>query len=857
MNNYKKILNGKAPKEVFLRHLILTLVILVVLLIPMPLGSIFGSEGDWISQHVSVAESLRQAMREQKTLIPQWIGLGGGSSVYDFSYYGLLRPDVVISCFFPQVEMKYIISLYALLSVVIAVNLCFIWLKRQGISPYFALSGAALYACATCFYHAHHQIMFVNYMPFLMLAFMAVDKLLERGKTCPLIISLFFIYVHSYYYAPACLVAVCLYFLYKWKLMQVNDENQCKTSHVFVRFVFCIALSIGLAAVLLLPSGIDILSTKKDGGKSAGKSLSLVDWKLKGMLYTPYGCGLTVLVLFCLLTAIKPLLTSIKRGVKEMGKFCTEKRNVRAVFSLILLAVMFFPAVSLVLNAFLYARAKILIPFLPLLVLVAADVLEEIYHGEINGFYISLIICLATAIGSKWWSVVILECTLLTVWIYTQKKCHLKRVGYLLVFLVPLGFSIGTNSNEEYIYLEDGRQERLVEDFSKLKDENPLYRYNIVMDYFISCNLTMAKNATRTTMYSSVTNAVYSDFYYKIMRNPIRIRNRVALLAGENCFFRYFMGERYLITTDNDIPAGYRMLKSSQGHALVENKHVLPVCYGTSELMSNSAYSRLEYPATMEALCVKTIVEDGSLTDAGGEKFKSHIKKQDVDMFFKGNAVNQLLSHEKEELELTLPLTQTVKNQVILISFDVKSYTGEEVVITINGIKNKLSSKKAPYPNGNHNFTFVISKDEPISELLVQCDKGNYSISNLSVSTMDLQYMEHKSIYVPELKEDGAWGNAGSHNGVGIIAGQINMEDNGYLVTSYPYRSGYHAMVDGKKTELERVNTSFVGFPLSKGSHEFALYYQAPGYQAGLGITMISVIILAVCCLVAFKYSKN
>lgn len=254
MNNRKNILIGETLQAVFLRHIIFTLVVLAVFIIPMPLGSIFGSEGDWISQHVAVADSLRQAMLEQKTLIPQWIGLGGGSSVYDFSYYGLLRPDVVISCFFPWVEMKYIISIYALLCVVIAVNLCFVWLKRQGISAYFALAGTALYAFASCFYHAHHQIMFVNYMPFLMLALIAVDKLLELGKICPLIIALFFIYVHSFYYAPACLVAVCLYFLYKWKLMQANDEKQCKVSHPFLRFVFCIAVSIGLAAVLLLPS---------------------------------------------------------------------------------------------------------------------------------------------------------------------------------------------------------------------------------------------------------------------------------------------------------------------------------------------------------------------------------------------------------------------------------------------------------------------------------------------------------------------------------------------------------------------------------------------------------------------------
>lgn len=43
-----------------------------------------------------------------------------------------------------------------------------------------AFWGAFLFACSSCFYQAHHQIMFVNYMPFLLLALIGVDWIFKK-----------------------------------------------------------------------------------------------------------------------------------------------------------------------------------------------------------------------------------------------------------------------------------------------------------------------------------------------------------------------------------------------------------------------------------------------------------------------------------------------------------------------------------------------------------------------------------------------------------------------------------------------------------------------------------------------------
>ncbi|MDE5965397.1 MAG: YfhO family protein [Lachnospiraceae bacterium] len=852
------------------RHLGLTAFVLLLLLLPLPAGGLFGSEGDWISQHVAVAESLRQAMIAQKTWIPQFIGLGGGSSVYEFSYYGLFRPDVILSCLFPNLEMKYVISLYAMFGVVASVNLCYLWLSRRRLSELFSLAGTVLFACAACFYQAHHQIMFVNYMPFLIMALLSVDTLLKRGKLCPLAVSLFFIYIHSFYYAPACLAVVFLYFLYESLYNRASHKDRHgMADRVLVKFLCAVVLSICLAAVLLLPTGLAILSTKKDGGSFAEAGLSPVDFTLEGLLYTPYGCGLTAINLYCLLHAVSGLQFRVKyapeKGSKKQRKMGISKRNQRllclqGVFALTLLFIAFLPVASLVLNGFLYARAKILIPFLPLFCLVTAQRLRQFYLGRQRCSWLLFSFCLLPAIGSEWWPIVLIDCGILAVWIACQRMISIdnrkKQRIFWLAFLVPICFCFGVHMHDDYIKVNDTRQTlfSMAEQACSITDTQ--YRYDVLAHGLENCNLTAGESMNRTTMYSSVTNADYAAFFYDTMKNPIKIQNRVALLADENCFFQYFMGQRYLLTEKKHIPAGYHILSEKGGYALSENESVLPVCYGTSALMGEAEYSRLSYPENMEALCRYAVVPEYS-ADSG---FSSHMEQQSAGMFFEETALKQLLEPDGTEKSFRLPLRTPLTGQALLMSFDVESKAGAQVDITVNGILNRLSSKNVPYPNHNHTFTYVISGDTPLTDLFITLSQGEYTVKELKLYTMDLQWLNHEKLYRTKAGQDGKSyreEETQAEKSESIFSGIICMQEDGYLITSYPYKKGYHVMVDGRQVEAQKVNTAFMGFPLAAGEHWISISYNAPGLMAGLFISGLSLALLFAAGIVEIRQKKK
>ena len=796
-------------------YLALTVFSLALYLLPVGTGNLFGSEGDWYSQHVGAAENLRQMMLETGTVFPQYSASGGGCSIYDYAYYGLLRPDVLFSCLIPAVEMQSVISVYALLSALAAVNFGFCWLKRQGLSERAALGGAVIMASAACFFQAHHQIIFVNYLPFLLLAFIGIDLLLEKRKILLLAASIFLICMHSFFYAPACLAACLLCLL--WQMGRRREELRLSRGAVLGKAALAAAVAVGMAAVLLLPTALNILSTSKDSGAYSALPVRFVDTRMGGLLYSPYGCGLTALSLYCL------LLSLTKRG----------KRFLAAALLLCFL----LPAASLALNGFLYARGKILIPFLPLVVWICADTLQELAQKRQKFLLLPLVLCFVPALTSSWRDLILLDGAVLTVWAlllrFAKLPERLRRSAFALILLVPICVSFSVNRSEDYLRKDDGRQSRFTAGDITMFASDDQYRFDVLANNYVNSNVLADGKVWKTAMYSSVTNGLYADFYYNTMRNPISLRNRVVLMPNQNSFFSYFMGIRYVLAKEDALPRGYTPVFRRGGYVLAENDEVLPICYGTWSLLSEESFYRLNVPARMEALCRAAVTEEGGAAfRPGAERLPLREVFRDVGLAERLASAEGMDFALTEAAQKTIRLKKPLHGSALVLSFHVESAKGDEVEISVNGMKNNLSSRSAPYPNRNNEFTYVLSADEPLDELEVLCEKGRFTISSLQVYAAEL----------PKERTDvaAAVSDGSRADGTTMFSGSVRMKQDGYFITSFPYRKGYEIWVDGERTEGEKVNTAFVGFPLKQGSHEIRIAYEAPGFAAGLAVSAVS-----------------
>lgn len=778
---------------------VLTLCFLCLILIPLPAGCLYGSEGDWFSQHVALAEEFRKLFYETGRILPDFTMLGGGSNIYDISYYGFLRPDVLVSFLLPMVPMAYIISIYAILELTAALNLCYLWLKHRLSTHFFAFLGTLFFICAACLFQAHRQIMFVNYLPFLFLALLGIDRLLSKGKTALLTFSLFLFYLHSFYFSAAGLMVCFLYFLYQFHLSGTRFRSPV-FFRVFQKAAGAVLLSIGMAAILLLPTALDLLSNQKDAGAPAPLT-ELLSGSLAfdSLLYSPYSLGLTIICLYTLLLSIR--------------------RSSTRILSILLLLCLTVNAIPYLLSGMLYIRYKVLIPFLPLFLLLCAQTLEELFQKKIRHSLPALACCMVPACFSRSGPVILADAAI--IWAVFL-LCHMlqkqdTRPLFLLLCVLPGLVSLYTNRTETYISASDNRQAVFSRQELQTLDLDQNYRFDCLTTPFSTANTTLFPGMGRSTIYSSITNSTYSHFFYDQMHNPIRIRNRVALLTDANPFFSYQMGIRYIQAPKDCLPGGYEIIAQKGDTVIAENPHVLPIAYTTSLL--EKPWNTRNFPDNLRALGCNIIPLS---TD--------HLEQTFANSGLCEHTKEGYVFSLKQETALSLDLDTKSSRNVLILMFDLSAPKGDEIMITVNGTRNKLSGKTAPYPNRNNCFTYLLSGPDTIAHLDITFSKGDFTISGIRtfLAEQPLADTERITPFSPA-----------SQKGDAVLKGTASLANDGYFVTSLPYRKGYEAFVNGQPVDAENINGGFTGFPLSRGIHEVTVFYSPPGKNAGALLSLL------------------
>lgn len=889
--------------------LVLLFAVLIILMIPK--GAVFGSHTDWLSQHVTLAETIRNACLEQHTLLPDWLELGGGANGYQFSYYGFLRPDILAGCLLPQIPMAYILITYMFIIYLSSVLLCFFWLRSEGICPLFAFIGSVLLMTAECMFHMHRQIMFVNYMPFLLLAFLCISK--RRTKWLPLCFAL--IILHSFYFAAAAFAAVGWYWLRRegkgfWK------------KYFFKNYLSSCVLAAAMSAALLIPTGLVLLEHRRAGSSPSLLELFAPNPVLNNLLFDEYGMGLTLVCLYVILAGL---------GRKTFWPD-----------SLLFLLMGLFGIFSYVMNLTLYTRPKILIPFMPLVVLLCVRFLQNEPDEKEAGrqrpyplwpFAVLLpVILLWFSQEQFFWG--LMESGLLLSYCLIQRyrlnrrhrsaysastetasgkspstssSCrHILSCSLCLFLLLaaPVRVSLATAGTEEWVQKTDlfqglseeevlsakasvdsgsgaadnsadGSTTRAGNNTTGIKTADPpafltdpLYRFDSLTEPLNSSNELLLPGQSKTTMYSSITNHSYSDFYYDMLLTPIRINNRVALLASDNPFLFRLMSVRWLETTEDRIPEGYHVIYRSGQNVIAENPDVLPRVYFTEDTLSQSSFENLETYDRLDALARFTVVDDSETNEKGianavagntssntaGEAYPYESRMETWSPDLSADSLPEGLEitetpfgyqiTAKEKCTLSVNIEQPPSGRIVLLDFEVDNLTSSAVVIDINDIRNKLSGRFAAYPNGNHCFHYQFSEpgtDGGFHRLEITFGKGSYAIQNVQWHLYDKD-LPGTRIYTPFITKTSASTAADAPASV-LISGTIEAETSGYLATSIPEQNGLEILVDGKHVRPVTVNCAFAGVRLEKGIHEIKILFTAPGKKAGciISITGIAV----------------
>lgn len=742
-------------------------------------GNIFGSNMDFINQHAVLSEYFREYFYTNHKLIPEiFYNLGAGENAFNFSYYGLLSPVILISYLLPFISMRNYIMGSSIIMLLISIFLFYKWIRNSFDSKYTCLLTLIFMLASPIFFHFHRQLMFVNYLPFLLLTFINIDK----DNKFMIVINIFLMIMTSYYFSVVGIVGVIIYYLYK------NFNNSFKEKiKIFIPAFIAIALS----GILLIPTIDSILANRMTTNTNLNiLELFIPNFNYSSVLYSSYALGLFSI-------AIISLIWLLLKNDKQT-KF----------LSICLLTIITLPIFRYLFNGGLYIRSKVLIPLLPLFILGLGLFLKDLFDNNVSLKKLSIGVIIALIFSLFNFSLVYvidLSLTLILILIYSKIKC--KKIIYIPLILLFITSFIYTNINENYLTIKEynglNKSNETIEktltdsDFYRLSDlTNTLYNVNYG-DYY------------KTSIYSSTVNNNYSNFYYDILNMNNNNYNNLIIRNTDNIIFNRLMSVKY-VYSNKKLGNGYKEI----GHNIYENVLALPLGYASSNIYSLEQFSNLDYPYNLKYL-LNGIVADNSNGDTENivEKIEIPIPSYLGDFI---NINNNKINVE-EDSSFTINLGKNLTNKLLIITIEgleSNSCKLGDIGITINGVENTLNCKTWLYNNNNTTFNFVINEND-LRYLDVAIKKGEYNISDIKTYTIDMKYFETAfdqmgNITISDNK----------------VTGDINITDDGYMTISIPYDKNFHIYVDSKEVEYEKVNTAFLGFKINKGYHQIEVVYK-------------------------------
>lgn len=796
---------------------------------------IFGAKVDWLSQHSVLPDYFRQQFYATGKLFPEFAAnLGGGQNIYHFAYYGLYSPLILPSYLLPFVKMSDYIMAVSITGLTASVLLFYYWLKSRKTDAGTAFILSLMFLLAGPMIGQYSgQIMFVDYMPFLCLALIGVDRYFEQEKSGLFTISVFLMIMTSFYFSIGGMLALVLYGLHRY--FEQREECRVTVSTFLIDglcFVRPMLLAVLMGSFFLVPTALALT-----GGRSKGQNISLASFiipqiTVERFAYSIYGIGLTTLVITVLLTGL--LYRKVYEKVLTYG--CV--------------IVLVIPVFAYLLNGGLYIRDKVFIPFLPLLCYLIGIYLEKCRKRELS-FIAGIVPYIITAIfvymarnqfvskgiGESIWKALLAESILFLICyvLYCAMKRYHKETKEILMLALPSVICLAVTMNTFYQMKPDryvsrklyrdvvGEQNRQAVK-EALKDDDGYYRTEQMGsddENAADLNRIWDMDQNITSIYSSAYNPDYQTFRQKTFGLEEPFRNGMMQSVSKNPVFQRMMGVRYIVS-DSDVP-GYTLVKKCGTTGIYQNKDAAPVMYATDRVMTEEEYKKLTFPYNQTAFLEYAVV--GEHTESSDQNIMTAYEPVSLKM-----ANNRTTGGAEQKT-----MQQEGQKQILFLRFRVdNAHPNKDVAVWINGIRNKLSAKDHVYYNENKIFTYAVPLKDGEDNISVTFGKGKYRLRHVQAYLGSLPERS-ELLYQSEIQVDK------KQTEDNVIQGTIRVKKDGWFITSIPYDKHFKIYIDGKETEIQKVNTAFLGCKIESGNHELKIIYHAPGTTTGKILSLIGI----------------
>lgn len=727
-------------------------------------------------EYIKYAESFRNLFYNTKELFPDFsLAINNGINLYNLVEYGFLSPITFISYLLPFVSMTNYYILSTIILVIISTILLYRFLHNHKYSSEVCFISSYLFILSTSLtYNSHNNIVLINYMPFLILSLMGVDKIFKDNKSNLLIISLFLSLMTNLKYSLLSIIVILIYALYKYlnKMYKPTLKTFIKTC---ISIIGPILVSLLCSSILLVPAIYLYLDTPSTEEVIVNlKELLLPSINTNNILYSSLGIGLTSIVLISIINFFK-----------------NNKSNI--FLSTILSMLIIF-------NIFKYSTSNVLTIFLPLYILVIAEFIKDLYNKNLNNKKITI------------------PLIIITILIFTYNyRINRFTLDILILFIAILTY-----------YLSN----------SKLLFTLPIIGFAFLNAYTININNDLPLLKPYKEENIVINDLIDTIIYYD--QSLYRISKK-----DTNLLESILTNNKYLISKNKPL-IGYKEILNQDGIYVYKNDNTLPLGFATSNVMSYEDYELLESQTQQEAL-LNVIVAD-TVTN---NKFIPTIEKIDIklDEIFKGKNIktnkNGIINiNTKNTLKLSYELPKKYQDKIIFINFNINNNEYQNSIKINNQIKylsvsnNYEKTQKLNYMLANQNQ----------KELYISIEPGIYNISNFEMYILDNANIDNSiknfdKLHVNPIRKENE-----------LFNGKINVIKEGYFMLSIPYAKGFTIKLNDQEVKYEKVNNSYIGFPIKEGTHKVSVSYTAPGREIGKTLSIVGIITFII---ITFLESKR
>ena len=741
---------------------------------------IFGAKVDWLSQHSVLPDYFRQQFYATGKFFPEFAAnLGGGQNIYHFAYYGLYSPLILPSYLLPFVKMSDYIMAVSITGLTASVLLFYYWLKSRKTDTGTAFILSLMFLLAGPMIGQYSgQIMFVDYMPFLCLALIGVDRYFEQEKSGLFTVSVFLMIMTSFYFSIGGMLSLVLYGLHRY--FEQREGNRVAVRS-FLRDGLCFVRSMILAVLMsgffLVPTALALTGGRSKEQNTSFASFFIPQITVERFAYSIYGIGLTTLVITVLLTGL--LYRKVYEKVLTYG--CV--------------IVLVIPVFAYLLNGGLYIRDKVFIPFLPLLCYLIGIYLEKCRKKELSFIagivpyiittifvYIARNQFVSKGIGKSIWKVLLAESILFLICyvLYCALKRYHKETKEILMLALPSVICLAVTMNTFYQMKPDryvsrklyrdvtGEQNRQAVK-EALKDDGYYRTEQKGSDDENAADLNRIWDVEQniTSIYSSAYNPDYHTFRQKTFGLEEPFRNGMMQSVSKNPVFQRMMGVRYIVS-DSDVP-GYTLVKKCGTTGIYQNKDAAPVMYATDRVMTEEEYKKLAFPYNQTAFLEYAVV--GEHTESSDQNIMTAYEPVSLKM-----ANNRTTGGAEQKT-----IQQEGQKQILFLRFRVdNAHPNKDVAVWINGIRNKLSAKDHVYYNENKTFTYAVPLKDGEDNISVTFGKGKYRLRHVQAYLGSLPERS-ELLYQSEIQVDK------KQTEDNVIQGTIHVKKDGWFITSIPY----------------------------------------------------------------------